>query len=102
MQSYKIEVRRVDQTAVIVFQATYNLAGPPAGDVVRSSEFNLPKLNVSIPTSFELDMQFRLFSYDGLNATGNILTQSPFGFASHPSAGRDGQFLHGSPSRPRA
>ena len=85
-QSYKLEVRREDQTTIVIFQTIYNLAGPPGGDVVRSSEFDLPRADISIPTSYEIDMQFRIFVYSGLNATGSLLKVSNFAYAMHPSA----------------
>ena len=61
VQSYKMEARRTDQTAIVIFSANYNLAGPPSGDVVRSSDFDLPLLDAQIPTSFEAALEFLHF-----------------------------------------
>jgi hypothetical protein len=84
--SYRIQVRRVDNPTVLVNSVNFNLPGGPGGDETHSSQFTLPLLDILILTSWEIDVQYKVQAFDGLNATGAAVFASAYSYASHPSA----------------
>ncbi|MBI1784161.1 hypothetical protein HYR69_03375 [Candidatus Sumerlaeota bacterium] len=86
IRSYLLEVRRVDNSTIWVLAGIFTLPGGPGpGDVVRHIKFTLPLVDVGTPTSFEIDMQYRLNAYTGPDGTGTLVYRTPFSYAAHPS-----------------
>ncbi|MBI1784214.1 hypothetical protein HYR69_03640 [Candidatus Sumerlaeota bacterium] len=85
IRSYRIELKRVNQ-GFNFFTQIFNLPGGPGAVESGNVTLYLPRENILIPQSFEIDLVYRVRAYAGLNASGLLLYNSVYSAAAHPSA----------------